>query len=149
MNPVSKTSKSDHFKVLLCIAAYLPMMFGGAGAFVLCFGDGGHLASEFAHEGGHDHSANHLEGSDVEHHGSIFDDCCNTCFDIPLTIDHADPYTVKKCDNRTVILLVKESTQTASCSANRTDENIAFISRRPPPPLLHSLEGLSTIVLRT
>ena len=143
-----QTSRPNPLKAFLCIAAYLPMMFGSAGAFVLCFGQGGHLAVEFAHEGGHDHSNSHMEGSEAEHHGSISDDECTSCFDIPLTVDHTDPHTIKEGDTRTTPLIVCESVRTASVAVDRTDEILVRLSSRPPP-LLHSLEELSTTVLRT
>ena len=148
MKPRLQTSKPNPLKAFLCIAAYLPMMFGSAGAFVLCFGQGGHLAVEFAHEGGHDHSNSHMEGSEAEHHGSISDDVCNSCFDIPLTVDHTDPHTVKESDIRTTALIACESVRVASVAADRTDEILVRISSRPPPSL-HSLKELSTTVLRT
>lgn len=148
MNSEPKTSNPNPIKVILCIAAYLPMMLGGAGTFVLCFGQGGHLAIEFAHDGAQDHSSNHLEGSEADHHSSISDDGCNSCFDIPLTVDYAVPHTVKKDVTRTVALLVFDSVRAASFTADRADEDLAILSHRPPP-LRHSLAELSTIVLRT
>lgn len=124
------------------------MMLGGAGTFVLCFGQGGHLAIEFAHEGGHDHAGNHLEGSGAEHPDSISDDGCNSCFDIPLSAGHADPHTVKDNVTRTAALHAVGSMQPVSFVADPTDEKPVLLSNRPPPIYL-SLEELSTIVLRT
>ena len=149
MNHGSKTSNSSRFKAFLCVAAYLPMMLGGAGTFVLCFGQGGHLAVEFAHEGGHDHAGNHLDGSGVQHNGSISDDGCNACFDIPLTAGHADPHTVKENTTRIAALHAIDSMQAASCAEYRTDDGPALLSNKPPLPSWHALEELSTIVLRT
>lgn len=148
MKPRLQTSKSNPLRAFLCITAYLPMMLGGAGTFVLCFGQGGHLAIEFAHDGGHDHTSSHMEGSDAEHHGSISDDDCNSCFDIPLTVDNTDPHTVKEGVTQTTALLACESVRPASIAADRTDEDLLILSSRPPP-LRHPLEELSTTVLRT
>jgi hypothetical protein len=149
MKPRLQKSNQHPLKVLLCIAAYLPMMLGGAGTFVLCFGQGGHIAIEFAHDGAHDHSSNHLEGSEAEHHGSISDDGCNSCFDLPLTVDRTDPHTVKEDVTRTVTLLAFDSARAASVAADSTDDDLAILPHRPPPALHHSLGELGTIVLRT
>ena len=148
MKPRLQTSKPNPLKAFLCIAAYMPMVLGGAGTFVLCFGQGGHLAFEFAHEGGHDHTSSHMEGSETEHHGSISDDGCSTCFDIPLTVDNTDPHTVKDDITSTTVLLACESLCAASVAVIRADEDLLTLSHRPPP-LRHSIDELSTIVLRT
>jgi hypothetical protein len=124
------------------------MMFGGAGAFVLCFGQGGHLAIEFAHEGGHDHTSNHMEGHDTEHHGSISDDGCNSCFDLPLTVDNTEPHTVTKDETRTETHHAHESVMTASCTVDPARERLFTVTDRSPP-LRHSLENLATVILRT
>lgn len=148
MKPRLQTTNLNPLKAFLCIAAYLPMMFGSAGAFVLCFGQGGHLAIEFAHEGDHDHTSSHMEGSEAEHHGSISDDGCSSCFDIPLTVDQTDPHTVKDDVSRTMAILACESVRTASFVVVRADEDLLTLSHRPPP-LRHSIDELSTTVLRT
>ena len=142
------TSKRHSFRALLCVAAYLPMMFGGAGAFVLCFGQGGHLAIEFAHEGGHDHTSNHMEGHDTGHHGSISGDGCNTCFDIPLTADNTAPHMTTGKEIRTETLLAHESVLAASCAGVQADP-FQILLQDMPPPQLQSLEDIGTIILRT
>ncbi len=148
MNPGPRTSSPSRFKAFLCVAAYMPMMLGGAGTFVLCFGQGGHLAIEFAHEGGHDHAGNHLDGSGAKHNGSISGDGCNACFDIPLSSSNDDPYTVKDKITRTDALQVVGSIQTASCASDPSRDKPVPHSNGPPP-LRHSLEELGTTVLRT
>ena len=125
------------------------MMLGGAGTFVLCFGQGGHLAIEFAHEGGHDHAGNHLDGTGAGHSDSISGVGCNSCFDIPLSSGRDDPHTVKDNSTRTVARQVIGSMQPESCAPDPTFDKPIPLSNGPPPPARHPLEELSTTVLRT
>jgi hypothetical protein len=124
-------------------------MFGGVGAFVVCFGEGGHLAIEFAHEGGHDHSSNHMEGFEAVRHDAISGDACNPCFDIPLTADRTDPHTTSRDTAGAAASLDSDSMLAASVVADRPYADHTVLSRVSPPPSRHFLEVLETTVLRT
>ena len=150
MKSLLDRSNLNTIKGLACIAAYLPMMLGGVGTFVLCFGDGGHLALELLHEDSHNHAGSHPTGHEADHHASVSNGICNPCFDIPLTVETADPHVVKVGNPRTEILAAGESAGTVISAGDYPSEDmLVVLTRGTPPPPPRSLQALSTIVLRT
>ncbi len=149
MNLRSKPIIPGIFKVLVCIAACLPVMLGGAGGLVLCFGHSGHIAIELAHDDTHHSPDDHRENKSSEQHPAPSHEDCNTCFDIPLTIENTDHILFDKKASRIADLLACDPAPSVHTATIRNDGNLTVLAHRLSLPLPDSLKELRTTVLRT
>ena len=142
----------SRLEVVVMLVAFLPALLSGAGDFVLCFGEGGHVAIEFAH---HDpcfpHRDDASEGSAGHAAPDDFDELNSTCFDIPIAIDgsFAQVYDAPQSgggDDRGAaygeLHALPRSSDTASERAAACGEDF-----RAPPSIPQSLLAHHTTVL--
>ncbi len=149
MNSRSKLMIPGILKALVCIAACLPVMLGGSGGLVLCFGQGGHIAIELAHDDAH-HSPDDQSDDDSSEHPRVQShEDCNSCFDIPLTVEKTDQLLFDKKVSRIAGLLACDSASSVPASAVRTDGDLSILAHQLSLPLPNFIEELRTTVLRT
>jgi hypothetical protein len=87
MNNSVRHSGWGTFKITMCLTAIMMVVLGGAGDFVLCIGEDGHIAFEVAHSdpcGSRGEGSG--EGSPPHADQSILKVEYTTCFDIPITV---------------------------------------------------------------
>ena len=149
MNSRSKLMIPNLFKALVCIAVCLPVTLGGVGGLVLCFGHGGHIAIELAHDGAHHSPEDHRDDKPGEQHRVLPHEECNTCFDIPLTIEKADQILFDKKVSRISDLLALDPAPSVGRAAIRTYGNLSVPSHQLSMPIPNCIEELFTTVLRT
>lgn len=90
MDSSGKIICANLYKVMPCLMACLCAVIAGTGNFVLCLGENGHIAIEFAHNDPCHSSRGHAEESSMEPHRGISDEHCCSCFDIPITVEDID-----------------------------------------------------------
>jgi hypothetical protein len=149
MNHRSKPFSMGIFRALACIAACLPLILGGAGSLVLCFGHGGHIAIEPVHDYLHHSHDDHRDEHSGDYHMVLSHEDCNSCFDIPLTVEEADQLLFDKDARRIASLFACDPAQSSPIAAIRTDGNFSGSAHPSHFPLPNSLEALRTTVLRT
>lgn len=149
MNSRSKLMAPSLFKTLVCIAACLPVMLGTAGSLVLCFGHGGHIAIELAHDGAHHSPDDQRDDKSSEHPRVLSHEDCNACFDIPITVEKAGQIPFKKSVSRTAGFLAHNSAQPGRLAADHTDEESTIPAYHSLLPPRNSLGELRITVLRT
>ena len=152
MNTSAGHSGHTRFKSVMCLVAVLPVVLGGAGGLVLCFGEDGHIAIEVAHgepcysyegRGGERPPAHASEGTiDVLH---------PTCFDIPITmpglLEHVYHQSLSGGDDGREYIPQPLYALHQSPGAASQQAAIRGIGFGPPPPIRHSLIEHRTTVL--
>jgi|GEM_PF-2756543 len=147
MNSSLKLFNQTLFKIVLCFAVFTSLVLGGAGILVLCFGEAGHIAIEFAHNNPCHSSHDHSEKPSADPQQRISNEDCCSCFDIPITIDYTDQHLLNKNHSKITDPLNGGSVYSTSVTAGNTDrKSVSFLSHFPLP-LSNSLDLVRTTVL--
>jgi hypothetical protein len=134
---------------LACAAACIPVAAGGGNGLVLCFGQGGHIAIELAHDDTHRSPDDHRDDQSGEHHPILTHDHCHSCLDIPLTVAKANQTFIDKKISRIRELSGYVAMTATRAAAVRPDLNSSGFAHRLSAPAPDLLEELRTTVLRT
>lgn len=147
MQSGSKLFKPNLSRAVLCLAAVVPLLFAGAGDLVLCFGENGHVAVEFAHRDPcHSSKDRPDEAPAGSRHGTPGNHCCS-CFDIPVTFENADQHPIDNSIHKITGLLARGPAHFDIIAAPETGSDAEILLQAPPPPFRTSLASLRTTVL--